>query len=699
MALNKKTIKLKKELKLFDVFAIAIGATISGGFFLLPGLAAEKMGSGIFLAYLLAAIPLIPAMLSKIELATALPRSGGVYFFLDRSLGPLFGTIGGIGIWLTLSLKVSFALIGMGAYLSIFFPQFPLVYLAVTFAILLCILNLAGAKKSGFIQILLVIGLLIILTVFIIGGLPEVNLSHFSKIKNIGFDDLFATTGLVYISYIGVTKVASISEEIKDPEKNIPKGVFLAMGLAIIIYVLGTFIMAGILPIEKLSGSLTPASDAAGVIFGRYGVIILAVAALLSFISVANVGILSSSRYPLAMSRDHIFPRYFNKINTKGTPVLSIVITTLLIIIFIVFLDPLKIAKLASAFQLMMFAFVCLAVIVMRESKITSYDPGYKTPFYPWIQIFGIAANFWLITKMGFLPIVFSLGLIILSVAWYFYYAKNKVIRNGAIYHIFERLGRHRYTALDSEFRQILKEKGLRETDPFEDIVSRSYVIDLVEKQNFESVVKTVSGIVAQYVDKTAAEIENMFLEGTRMGATPVTHGIALPHLRLRGIQEAMMVIVRGRKGLHIVFKDPLTDKEETEEDIFALFFLISPEKDPTQHLRILAKIAGRVEEENFIEEWQAAGNEQELKECLFHEERSLSVIVGENQNSKELIGKTLKEIVLPEGCLIALVRRGGSTTVPNASTKLLDGDVLTVIGNKDGITKLKEKFGQERLS
>ncbi len=118
----KRKDRLKKELTLFHVYAIAAGTTLSAGFFLLPGLAAVEAGAALPLAYLIAVIPLIPAMLSIIELGTAMPRAGGVYYFLDRTMGPMVGTIGGFGTWAALVLKVSFALIGMGAYINLFFP-------------------------------------------------------------------------------------------------------------------------------------------------------------------------------------------------------------------------------------------------------------------------------------------------------------------------------------------------------------------------------------------------------------------------------------------------------------------------------------------------------------------------------------------------------------------------------------------------
>ena len=128
---------LRKELRLLNVYAIATGTTLSAGFFLLPGIAFRDAGPAVILSYLIAAIPLIPAMFSMAELATAMPRAGGAYYFLDRSMGPFIGTIGGLGTWLALILKTAFALIGMGAYLSIFWEDVPIIYLAITLAIFL----------------------------------------------------------------------------------------------------------------------------------------------------------------------------------------------------------------------------------------------------------------------------------------------------------------------------------------------------------------------------------------------------------------------------------------------------------------------------------------------------------------------------------------------------------------------------------
>lgn len=685
--------RLKKELRFLDVYAVATGATLSAGFFLLPGLAAEQVGPAIVLAYMLAAVPLVPAMFSIVELGTAMPRAGGVYYFLDRTLGPMAGTVGGLGTWCALVLKVSFALVGMGAYISLFVPGLPLKPISVAIAIALGALNLFGAKKSGGFQVFLVTLLLTILAGFIGAGLPRLNPEHFRGFFEPGMSPILATAGLVYISYVGVTKVASLSEEVRDPERNLPRSVFLAMGTAILAYGLGTAVMVGTVPPDRLAGDLTPAASAAGEIFGFTGKLLISVAALLAFTSVANAGILSASRYPLAMSRDHILPRFFQQLGGTGTPVYSILASVGTIVVVLVLLDPAGIAKLASAFQLLMFALVCLAVIVMRESRIEAYDPGYHSPLYPWMQLFGILSSHFLIVEMGLLPMLFSGGLIAAGAIWYWYYARGKVARDGAIYHIFERLGQHRYEGLDYELRGILKEKGLRKDDPFDEVVARSLVIDLQEGAEFEAVVRQAALWLSGHVTHTAEEIEKQLLDGTQVGATPVSHGVALPHLRIEGIEHPEMVLVRARAGVHIVFNDPLTHHLQEEQTLSAIFFLFSPEDNPTQHLRILAQIAGRVDDESFTVEWMAARDEQELKEALLHDDRCLSLFIHQGTKTGPLIGRALRSVDVPEGCLVAMLQRGGHIIAPKGDTVFQEGDRLTIIGDPVGLKALYNRY------
>ncbi|MCB0282763.1 MAG: amino acid permease [Calditrichae bacterium] len=693
MAILDKKRQLKKELSLLHIYSIATGATIASGFFLLPGLAFSKAGSSMVFSYLIAVIPIIPALYSNAELSTAMPRAGGVYFFLDRSMGPLMGTIGGLGTWLALALKTSFALVGIGAYLRIFFPNVSILPIAVSFAVLFGLINLFGAKKAGSFQIILVASIIFLLIWFVISGFPKIDITHFYDIVNIEYNSVMATAGLVYVSYVGLSKIASVSEEVKNPEKNLPRAMFLALATVVVVYTIGTIIMIGVIPGQDLAKSLTPVATAAEKISGPVGSVIMTVAAIFAFLSVANVGIMSSSRYPLAMSRDHLMSPVFRSLNKNQIPQNAIYVTVSVIILILLLFDIPKIAKLAGAFQLILFALCSLAVIVMRESKIDSYDPGYRSPLYPWMQIFGIITPFWLIAEMGWLTILFSLGLLVLGTVWYFYYAKDKVIRDGAIYHIFARLGELRFEGLDAELRGILKEKGLREQDPFDAVVASAQIIDINKEINFPDIVDHASKKLSRLLDIEVETLKKGFMDGTHVGATPVSNGAALPHLRLLNIKHSEMVIVRVKKGVFVEINSEISDVHASSEKINAFFFLVSPEDNPGQHLRILAQIASHVDNPKFIRNWLEAENEQDLKEMLLRDDRFTRLILRPDTKAEELIGVMISQLNLPEGCLIALIHRQGEIIVPKGNIQLQKNDRLTIIGYPAGIQELYKKY------
>ena len=686
---------LKKELGLFDVYAIATGVTLSAGFFLLPGLAAVEVGSGIPLAYLLAGLLITPGLVSMAELATAMPRAGGVYYFLDRSMGPLMGTIGGFGTWIALSLKAAFALIGVGAYLGLLFPEVNIGPISAGFAITFGIVNILGAKKSTAFQSVMVVGLLILLLWFTGVGLTDIEPANLSGMFRPDPGSLVSTAGLVVVSYMGLTQVASVAEEVRNPERNIPLGMFLAFGTAMLVYTVGTAVMVGVVSADVLAqdgGDLTPVATVANVLVGSWGRYLMTAAAVLAFASVANAGILAASRYPLAMSRDHVLPRFFSKIQARGAPIHAIYATVGLILVFVLVFDASRVAKLAGAFQLTMFGLSCLAVMVMRESRIESYDPRFRSPFYPWLHILGVLAPFWLIVQMGLLPSLFTGGLITFGGMWYTYYARKRVDREGAIFHVFERLGRSRDAGLDRELRQIMKEKGLRDADPFEEVVTAASIIDTPGGTGFRNVIWEASAHLADASGVSAKELGEDFLQGTVVGMTPVSHGVALPHLRRTDIEVARMVLVRCPGGMEM-------DVEITEgpshqpEPVQAVFFLMSPLEDPGRHLRILAQIAGRVDREDFMEAWLSASNHQELKEAILRDDRLLTLTLEPGTPSASLIGQALKDIPLPEGTLIALVRRGPAVVIPRGATVLERGDRLTIIGEPAGLNALGERF------
>ena len=700
----KATQRLKKELGLFDVFAISTGAMFSSGFFLLPGLAAAKAGPSVVLAYLFAGVLILPAMFSMAELSTALPRAGGSYFFLDRSLGPMVGTVGGLGTYLALSLKTAFALIGIGAYAA-FFIDLPIKTVAIALTVVFMVFNIVGAKETTALQRWLVIILLSVLAFFTVQGLfhliadpdPTVMQERFTPFMEFGFTGLFSTIGFVFVSYAGLTKVASVAEEVKNPDRNIPLGMILSLAVTSAVYVIGVFIMVAVLDPAALHADLTPVASAAEVFFqwlpAPMGLVLIVAAALAAFASTGNAGLLSASRYPLAMARDRLLPQVFARLGRYRTPVPAIFATGGLMIFFILSLDAEGIAKLASTFQLFIFILVNLAVIVMRESRIPSYDPGYRSPLYPWMQIFGMITCLLLIIYMGWLAMLFTVGIVAICLLWYYQYARQHVERDGAIYHWFHRVARRAYDGPDREFRSIMKARGLRNEDPFDEVVARSFVLDLKEEVSVEGLIEQASALLARVIPETAKEIKARFMQGTLTGATPVTRGVALPHFRTDAIHQPQMVLVRSRHPITFPTDHELTEEEAGPEGVHTVFFLVSPRRNPGQHLRILAQIVGRVDEASFAKAWSSADDEQALQEVLLRDERFLSVRILPGTPSMALAGKALKEVQMPPGNLIALIRRGEEVIIPRGNTVLERGDRLTIIGEPEGLQTLRQLY------
>ena len=690
-------VHLERQLGLKDVYALATGATLSSGFFLLPGLAAAGAGSAMPLSYLLGAVILVPGLLSMVELATAMPRAGGIYYFLDRSMGPLMGVIGGFGTWISLILKSAFALVGVGAYLQIFAPNLDMAPIAAAFAICFGVVNVFGAKKSGGFQVLLLCGLLILLLWFCGVGFLQMEVREFEGFFESGSAGIISTAGLVIVSYMGLTNVASVAEEVRDPGLNLPLGMFLAFGTIVVIYVLGTSIMVGVVGVETLAkdgGDLTPVATVAEVLVGRWGAIAMTIAALLAFSSVANAGILSASRYPLAMGRDNILPDLFSRIGSRGTPIIGISFTVGLILLAVTVFDPTKIAKLASAFQLTLFALACLAVIVMRESKIASYDPIFSSPLYPAVQILGILAPFWLIVTMGLLPTLFTFGLIIFGAMWYTYYARHRVTREGAIFHVFERLGKRRYEGLDMELREIIKEQETRDSDPFDQVVTEAYVIDILHQATFQELVTRASRKLATQLPVSASQLIPGFLEESSIEITSSAHEVAITHVRINGLERPHMLLARAQHGLRIYTTSDAQLGRSPDDLIRAILFIVTPEDNPGQHVRLLTRITKRAEDDGFIPEWLEARTGQDLKEALFHEEVMFTMRLEHGLAGEELIGKLIREFPHPEGTLVAMIRRSGELIIPRGDTELIEGDRLTLIGRAEGIDQLRGLYG-----
>ncbi|GGI98710.1 hypothetical protein GCM10008995_05710 [Halobellus salinus] len=434
---------LDRSLGLYPTMMISIGAMIGSGIFVLPALGYKKAGPAVIAAYVLAALVVLPAALSKAEMATAMPESGGTYLYIDRALGPLFGTIAGIGAWFSLVFKSSFALVGLGAYLLLFAPlaQGAVVPVALALGALVVVLNVSGTKLSGQIQAIIVTLVVISLGVYTVNSGFALDTARFAPFSTDGRIGVVTAAAFVFVSYAGVTKVASVAEEVKDPGRNLPRAILGSMAIMTVLYVAVVSAVVGLSDPDTLktggpggTASLTPMADGAGALLGGFGVLFISVVAVVALTSMANAGVLSSSRFPLAMSRDNLLPPGLSRIDARfRTPRNAVLLTGAVLLLLIAFVPVIELAKLASAFQILVFSVINAALVAFREADIPSYTPEFEAPGYPYVQVFGFLAGLGLLTQMGTLPILGAAGIIAGSGLIYAVYGRHRTDRTGAI--------------------------------------------------------------------------------------------------------------------------------------------------------------------------------------------------------------------------------------------------------------------------
>jgi APA family basic amino acid/polyamine antiporter len=443
--MNTPNTQLKRKFGLWSVTIVSLSATLMG-LFVLPAFAFQMMGENngptMWIAFVLSAFLVLPAALSKSELSTAMPTSGGSYVFIARTFGPLVGTITGLGLWVSFVLKSSFALIGFSAYFlvltNIMGVQINLKIISLSVLALLVGINILGAGKIKAVQgpiVTISVAILIILSVWAL-SLPSTDLSAaFTLDYSMGGTWALAeTTAFVFVAYAGVTKIAAIAEEVKDPDKNLPRGILLSLAISTLLYGGVMLIMGAVLPPDLfIDANQHPIEDPiyqfAHFVGGYEFGLVTATIAVLAMIAMALAGVLASSRFLFAMARDNLLPSAMENVHPiYETPRNAVLLTGIGMALAIIFLPVHEIAKLASGFKIMIFMLINICVVVLRTSKVTNvwYHPTFKSPLYPAVQIFGIFSGAVLLFVMGITAVVGASFAIIVGTALYYFYGRTR---------------------------------------------------------------------------------------------------------------------------------------------------------------------------------------------------------------------------------------------------------------------------------
>ena len=408
---------LERKLGFFSVVIISLSAMIGSGLFVLPSLAYAMVGGGVWLAYVLAALVVLPGAISQSELASAMPTSGGSFVFIERTFGPMFGTIAGLGLWASFLLKAAFALIGFSAYLM--FVQGYLgtevtgIQAALSMLVLIAIINFLGMKRIKAVQtpiVTLSILMLIGLTVWaIVSGEADYSRARPVLETTSDWTKMGEAAAFVLVSYAGVAKVAAIGGEIKNPGRNLPGGIMTSLAIGTVLYAALVATMVAVVPHEAFFDSHghaieDPVRAFAEIVGGSNVAIFAAVVAILTMTSMSLAGILAASRYLFAMSRDNLLPDLLEDVHPRFEPPhIAIALTALGMAVALLTIDVHQVAEYASGFQIMVYILMCLSVLVLRKATPSHawYQPEYNAPLRPLLQLFGIASGTLLLYFMG----------------------------------------------------------------------------------------------------------------------------------------------------------------------------------------------------------------------------------------------------------------------------------------------------------
>jgi amino acid transporter/nucleotide-binding universal stress UspA family protein len=448
-----------RDLGLFDATMIGVGAMIGAGIFVLTGIAAGESGPASIMAFALnGAVTLLTAF-AYAELAAAIPEAGGGYAFVRRAFPGAVGFTAGWMLWFAYTIACSLYALGFAGYFWEFFIKYmpgvaELVFgvvgehgagLLITLVVggMFVRLNVRGAEVTGMAENVLTVAKLIVLAIFIgyglraLMGAPEQVTVAFNPFMPKGMGGVIVAMGLTFIAFEGYDLIATVAEEIKDPEKNIPRATFISLAITMVMYLLILFVaLAAVKPEDgtpswRFLGEYgeTAIVRAAEGFMPAFGVAIIVFGGLLSTMSALNATIMASSRVAFSMGRDRWLPRSVATIHPeRRTPHVAILLTGGILITMALTLPIEAVGSAASLIFLLTFAMVNLSVIVLRR-KAPELPRRYRVPLYPFVPILGIVLNVFLaLYQFTFQPLAWyvTIGWVLVGLLLYYGYFEKQ---------------------------------------------------------------------------------------------------------------------------------------------------------------------------------------------------------------------------------------------------------------------------------
>jgi amino acid transporter/nucleotide-binding universal stress UspA family protein len=450
---GKSEASFARDLGLFDATMIGVGAMIGAGIFVLTGIAAGEAGPASILAFGLNGVVTLLTAFAYAELASAIPRAGGGYSFVRMAFPGATGFIAGWMLWFAYTVACSLYALGFAGYfweiISKYIPTVSayisgllgehsaLLTITVLIGSVFVWLNVRGAEVTGKTENILTVSKIFILFIFIFFGIKQIFFQSESVATTLtpffpkGFGGVLLAMGLTFIAFEGYDLIATVAEEIKEPEKNIPRATFIALSITVVIYLLILFVSlvainTGNEPSWQFLGKFkeTAIVRAAENFMPAIGVLIIVFGGLLSTMSALNATVMAASRVSFSMGRDLWLPKKLAEIHVeRRTPYVAIITTGFILLAMALTLPIEAVGSAASLIFLLTFALVNLSVIALRR-KYPEIPRRYKVPLYPVVPIMGFLLNIFLaVYQFNFQPIAWYVTIGWIAVGLLIYYA------------------------------------------------------------------------------------------------------------------------------------------------------------------------------------------------------------------------------------------------------------------------------------
>ncbi|MFB6075543.1 MAG: APC family permease [Candidatus Aenigmatarchaeota archaeon] len=406
----------EKKIGLVEAVTLGVGTMIGAGIFTLSGVGAQIAGPAVSLSFVLAGIIALLTALNYCELSSTYPESGGGYVYAKRGFGKFTGFITGWLLWFGYITACFVYSYGFGKYFSTI-VGLPVWASSVLVIFSVSLINIMGTDIMSRLQNLLVFSIVLGLGIFVFGSVGSIDPSMWSNFAPLGWNNVAKASGMLFITFLGFEIVSSIAGDVREPSKTLPRSIIISIFLVMILYVIVSLVITGIIPYSQL-GFKGPV-EVAYETLGLNGVKFLTVVALMATISSLNASLLAGSRVSLEMSKDSFFPSEFSKISRFGTPIVTIVVSSLMVVSFVLTDVVEIISYVASINFVLAFILVNLSTILLRYEYPDKERP-FEVPGFPITQLIATLLCVVMLVNMDFTAWAISIVWLLFGISFFF---------------------------------------------------------------------------------------------------------------------------------------------------------------------------------------------------------------------------------------------------------------------------------------